>query len=245
MKRGPMLVAALNSILPPNQISLRIGGGEDGPLAKCSVVTLSTLVRETSERRKDHFCAGRLFQPTEVLFTRSGKVADEVLGALASAHAVTFSWVRPWLPPVFGVETYCRSLLRVSLGREIRPEPASRSEALWEAQRGYLTETYSLLLQDLVGKGELEPRGPASTPWHARCPWRSACGSSSTSGDRRFAPLLAGSSTWSPSTTGSTTSSGRHSATRGREIVLGRWERALPIVFLWPRLLRYLRGRNR
>jgi hypothetical protein len=245
MKRGPMLVAALNSILPPNQISLRLGGGEDGPLAKCSVVTLSTLVRETSERRKDHFCAGRLFQPTEVLFTRNRQVADEVLGALASAHAVTFSWVRPWLPPVFGVETYCRSLLRVSLGREIRPEPATRSDALWEAQRGYLTETYSVLLQDLVDKGDLEPRGsaqyalarPVSVAERLRVELYFR--RSKVRATARWFKYMVTFDDWLEYIVRKVQ---RHS---GQEIVLGRWERALPIVFLWPRLVRYLRGRNR
>jgi hypothetical protein len=244
MTRNPALVAALNSMLPPNQISLR-GGGKDAPLAKCAVASLSTLTAETSGRRRDHFFAGRLFQPTEVLFTRDSNAADRVLDALCSAHTVTFAWVRPWLPDVFEAEDYCRTLLRVSLRREIRPEPATRAEGLWDAQRGYLTEVYSLLLQDLAARGDVEPRGPG----------RYALARPVSFGERLRVDLYFRRSkaratvrwlkyviTFDGWLEYIVRKAERHS---GQEIVLGPWERALPIVFLWPRLIRYLREKNR
>jgi hypothetical protein len=64
--RSPALLALLNTFLPPNQISLRFG---TPPLhLKCSALSLSAFLRETSERRQDHFCIGRLFQPCQVLY---------------------------------------------------------------------------------------------------------------------------------------------------------------------------------
>jgi hypothetical protein len=244
LRRGPALVSALNSVLPPNQISLRIGSGEAAPLAKCAVVSLSTLVRETSAARRDHFFAGRLFQPTEVLFTRNAAVADQVLVALGNAHAATFSWVRPWLPPAFDVETYCRALLRVSLGREIRPEPATRAEALWEAQRAYLTETYSVLLEDLVERNALERRGsgeyalvrPVSLLERLRVELYFR--TSKVRATTRWFKYMVTFDDWLDYIV---RKAERHS---GDKIVLGRWERSLPVVFLWPRLIRFLRRRN-
>jgi hypothetical protein len=244
LKRGPSLAAWLNSILPPNQISLR-APGDDAPLAKCAVVSLATLLRETSEGRKDHFFAGRLFQPTEVLFTRDSTVAREILQALGSAHAATFSWVRPWLPPIFGVEAYCRALLGVSLGREIRPEPATRADALWEAQRTYLTEVYSVLLLDLADAGYLEARGagqyslarPVSLTERLRVDLYFR--RSKARATARWFKYIVTFDDWLEYIV--------HKAQRhsGETIVLGRWERALPVVFLWPRLIRFLRRRNR
>ena len=107
------------------------------------MISLTTLLRETSDRRLDHFCTGRLFQPTEVLYARDDATAERVLDALVGAHMLTLSWVRPWLPPAFDVETYCRTLLRVSLSHEIRPERnVVRSVVV---PRALLTEVYSIL----------------------------------------------------------------------------------------------------
>jgi hypothetical protein len=243
-KRSPGLLALLNKILPPNQVSLRAGSDDLAPLAKCAVVSLSTLTRETSERRKDHFCAGRLFQPTSVLYARDGATSAAVLQALASAHAITLSWVRPWLPPSFDVEIYCRTLLRVSLSHEIRPEPEGRADALFEAQRPYLIDVYATLLEDLAASGDLERCGEHE--------YRLA--REVTRGERLRTALyfrrsmLRATVRWFKYTVTFddwlayiVRKAERHS---GRTIVLGPWERRLPIVFLWPRLIRYLRHKN-
>jgi hypothetical protein len=245
LRRSPWLVALLNSWLPPNQVSIRAGSGEGAPLAKCAVVSLRTFLHETSDRRQDHFCAGRLFQPAEVLYARDPPTAEEILGALTSVHALTLSWARPWLPPSFDVETYCRTLLRVSLGREIRPEPAGRSEALWEAQRIYLTEVYSVLLRELAAAGELTTPGPGL--YALRRPVslgeRFRIGvyfrRSMLRATLRWFKYIVTFDDWLDYIVRKVE---RHSS---QPIVLTRRERALPIVFLWPRLIRYLRRKNR
>jgi hypothetical protein len=244
LRRSPWLVALLNAWLPPNQVSVRTGG-EGTPLAKCAVVSVRTLVHETSERRKDHFFVGRLFQPTEVLFARDADTAAEILGALVSAHAVTLSWARPWLPPSFDVETYCRTLLRVSLGREIRPEPAGRSEILWEAQRTYLTEVYSILLEEMARAGELTTPEPGvyalARPVPSVDRWRVAVyfRISMIRATARWFKYIVTFDDWLEYIVRKVQ---RHSSER---IVLTRRERALPIIFLWPRLIRYLLSKNR
>ena len=64
--------------------------------------------------------------------------------ALAAAAAGTYTWGRPSLPARFDAETYLRTLLRMSMGREIRPEPTGRrADALHEAQRDEQVPVYA------------------------------------------------------------------------------------------------------
>jgi len=156
LRHRPALGAALNAWLPPNQVSLPVNLA-DGTrvLAKCAVVSETALQRGTSPYRGDHFMAGRLFQPTELLHSAGPPAEEAVLDALVSAHALTYDWVRPWLPARFDVADYCRTLLRVSYAGEIRPEPEGRAEALWRAQEDYLRPVYSVLLAALEARGDL------------------------------------------------------------------------------------------
>jgi hypothetical protein len=244
LRRSRNVVATLNAILPPNQISVR-GAGESRALAKCAVISLTTLRRETSPTRRDHFCAGRLFQPTEVLYARDEATAEGILDALVNAHAMTLSWVRPWLPPTFDVETYCRTLLQVSLGREIRPEPAGRSEALWQAQKPYLEAVYPIFLRGQVGAGELRTAGDGlyalARPVSARERRRLEAffRRSKVRATERWLKYMVTFEDWLDYIV--------HKAERhsGGEIVLTPRERRLPIVFLWPRVIRYLRDKGR
>jgi len=245
LKRGPALVTALNRVLPPNQISVLARSAEGPALAKCAVISLATLERETSEKRRDHFCAGRLFQPTELLYARDAAAEARILDALASAHALTLSWVRPWLPDTFDVESYCRTLLRVSLGGEIRPEPAQRADALWSAQRGYLAPVYGVVLDDLARAGELAPVG-AGRYRLARAVTRAERSRleayfrrSLVRATERWFKYVVTFDDWLDYIL---RKAQRHT---GREITLKPHERRLPLVFLWPRLVRYLRDKNR
>lgn len=244
LRRSRSVVAALNAILPPNQISVR-GAGESRALAKCAVISLTTLRRETSQRRRDHFCAGRLFQPTEVLYARDTATAEGILDALVNAHAMTLSWVRPWLPPTFDVQTYCRTLLRVSLGREIRPEPEGRSEALWLAQKDYLEAVYGIFLRGQATAGELRIAEdglyslarPVSASERRRLD--AYFRRSKVRATERWLKYMVTFEDWLEYIV--------HKAERhsGEEIVLTSRERRLPIVFLWPRVIRYLRDNRR
>lgn len=245
--RSPALLAALNRILPPNQIALTPAlGGDVAFRAKCAVITLDRLVRETSHRRRDHFCAGRLFQPTELLFASDDLAREDILDALVSAHALTFTWIRPWLGPRFDVETYCRTLLRVSLSREIRPEPTGRrADSLWEAQCGYLVPVYGALLQDLAEAGRLEV--DAEMGYRLR---------ESVTASERFGTavyfrwsMVRATARWFKYVVTFQDwleyilrKAERHSGTR---IVLAPRERRLPLLFLWPRIFRFLRNKNR
>ena len=241
--KKPWLLAALNLVLPPNQLSLRLG--QPVLHAKCSVITLSAFLRETSPLRRDHFCIGRLFQPSQILHPADAETGRQVLLALVSAHAETYAWVRPWLPASFDADAYCRTALRVSLRGEIRPEPSGRAEVLWAAQREEQAPVFARLLEELCVRGELRREEGTTYAVVRRV----------TVGERLgleayFArSLLRATARWL-----------KHMATfegwleyilrkaarhTGEEIVLTPRERRLPLVFLWPRLFRYLREKDR
>lgn len=245
LHRPPWLVAALNAVLPPNVISIRPSraGGEIWR-AKCAVATIDCFLRETSAARHDHFFLGRMFQPAEVVHAADEATRERVTGGLASARALTYAWVRPWLPPSFDVEAYGRTLLRVSLAREIRPEPSGRADALWEVQKEYLQEVYGLLLTDLARAGELVEGGgqyslarPVTTGERLRVEayfrW------SLVRATARWAKYMVTFDDWLEYIL---RKARRHS---GQDIVLTPRERRLPLVFLWPRVVRYLRQKDK
>ena len=240
--KSPWLMAVLNALLPPNQISLRLG--DPAIHAKCSVISLAAFLRETSSRRRDHFCIGRLFQPSQVLSAADPETSRGIVASLVSAHAETYGWVRPWLPDRFDPETYCRTALRVSLGREIRPEPEGRAEALWAAQREEQTEVYARLLDELGARGELRPAGPATwslaRPVTARERWRLQAyfAWSLVRATARWLKHMVTFENWQDYILRKVA---RHT---GEEMVLTPRERRMPLLFLWPRLLRFLRRKD-
>lgn len=244
-RRSPALFAWLNRWLPPNQISFRLPL-EDGELhGKCAVIDLAAFTRETGPERRDHFCAGRLFQPSQVVFAADGAARQAALDALASAHTVTLAWIRPWLPESFDAESYCRTLLRVSLSKEIRPEPGGRSDALFEAQRSELVPLYDALLEAYAADGALrrlgEGRFALVTPVAA---------AERRSIDRYFRrSLVRATLRWSKYVVTFeewldylVRKAERHT---GGKIVLAPRERRWPLLFLWPRVFRYLRDKDK
>jgi len=238
-------MSALNAVLPPNVISVRPPSGSAASWrAKCAVATVDCFLRETSAARHDHFFLGRMFQPIEIVHAADQATRERVTGALVSAHALTYSWVRPWLPPSFDVEAYGRTLLRVSLGREIRPEPSGRADALWEVQKEYLRSSYGILLADLARAGELVDRGGAyslARPVTAgeRLRVEAYFRWSLVRATTRWAKYVVTFDGWLDYIL---RKARRHS---GQDIVLTPRERRMPLVFLWPRVVRYLRHKDK
>jgi hypothetical protein len=242
LRRSPGLVALLNGWLPPNQIALREDGGKTW--IKCSVVGLDALARETSPGRHDHFCIGRLFQPSSIVYAATPEARSAVLDAIVSAHALTFEWVRPWLPLEFTPSEYARTLLKVSLSREIRPETKGRTEELFLAQKEYLESVYSLLLRDLTRRGDLvlssgegfalahEVGGLERARKELYFRW------SLVRATARWAKYIVTFDGWLDYIVR------KVERRTGTQIVLTSRERKFPLVFLWPRLVRFLRQKD-
>lgn len=242
LRRGPRLVAGLNAILPPNQVSLSdaVGG-----MAKCAVIDIATLERETSSERRDHFCAGRLFQPAQLLWSRDRESGERIAECVANAHAATYEWVRPWLPESFDVATFCRTALRVSLGREIRPEPSGRSDALFDAQKVHHMTVYPLLLEELAARGELVQKGEGEygltrpVAPEERAAAISYFRRSKIRATERWAKYMVTFDDWLEYIV---RKARRHT---GEDIALTPREKQWPLVFLWPRFFRFMRHKER
>jgi hypothetical protein len=246
LKRPAWLVAALNAVLPPNQIGITMTLADGrGARAKCAVVSLAVFLRETSHRRHDHFFLGRLCQQTELAFAADGARREQVVDALAGAHALTHTWVRPWLPARFDVGEYCRTMLRVSFAAEIRPESSDRAQALWEAQQDYLRAVYGVFLRELRSRGALIEPEPGifavSRPAGllARLRLSTYFAWSKVRATARWAKYVVTFDDWLEFILRKVR---RHS---GEDIQLTPRERRLPLVFLWPRVFRYLRHKDR
>ena len=248
VRRGSVLLAALNTVLTPNQISLRLPDGRGAQLhAKCSIFTLDHLRRETSPRRRDHFTIGRLFQPVEVLWARDDAAREALLDALASACALTYTWSRPWLGPSFEVEDYLRTLLRVSMGREIRPEPTGqRTFALHEAQREEQIPVYRALLEGLREDGDLLAAGEdersyalaRAVGFAERFRLTAYFRLSLVRATLRWFKYMLTFDDWLDYLLRKVR---RHT---GQDIQISARERKHPLVFLWPKVFHYLRHKN-
>ena len=243
--KSPQLLALVSRWLAPTQISLRFARPELH--AKVSVIEMAAFQREVSPRRRDHFTIGRLFQPARLILARSDAAGESVLAALVSAHAETWRWARPWLPSQFDAESYGRRALELSMSWEIRPEPPGRAAALWSAQREAQTPVFAALLSDLEALGELR-RVAGGEPCFA--PVRPATlretfflrvyfTVSIARATARWLKHVVSFEGWLDYIVGKAS---RHT---GEPIQLLPRERRWPLVFLWGRVFRYLRQKNR
>jgi hypothetical protein len=243
--KGAGLLAGLSRWLPPTQYSIRFP--DSSIHLKTTIIRTDTFHRETSPRRRDHFCIGRLFQPSRILYARDRATRQALVDDLVSAHAETWGWSRPWLPSRFDADGYGLSALRVSMSWEVRPEPAGRAEVLWDAQREEQVPVFEALLSDLAGRGEIVPVSDAEGLWSAAHP--------ASRGETLRLKLY-----FRRSILRSTTRWLKHVLTfedwleyilrkaqrhGGEPIELTERERRWPLIFLWPRVLRYLRARKR
>ncbi len=245
VSRRPHWLAALGHWLPPTQVSLRFGAPELH--AKVSVIRTDRFLRETSSRRRDHFMAGRLFQPSRLEYARTAEVRETLLDGLISAYRETWRWVRPWLPVQFDAAAYGRTALTMSMAWEIRPEPAGRAAALWDAQAAAQTPLLEALLEELESQGRVRARGTVPCSWEvvARASRTERlrvrlyfCRSLVRSTARWLKHML----TFEGWLDYIVRKASRHT---GERIELTRRERAWPLVFLWGRVFRYLRHKNR
>ena len=176
---------------------------------------------------------------------RTPRPAELLVAGLVSALEETYSWARPWLPERFDAGTYGRTLLTVSLGKEIRPEPAGRADALWQAQREEQEPVLALLLERLRARGELREVAASSYALVRPVSAGEALGlrlyfaRSLVRATVRWLKHMATFEGWLDYIV---RKARRHS---GEEIVLTDRERRWPLLLLWPRLIRYLRGKNR
>lgn len=159
MRRSPGFTTGLAWILAPNVISLSRSADSGKRIAKVAVLSERDFRRETTERANDHFTRGRLMQHVVIAWTRDDAAREIAVQGIINARRTTAQWGRPFLPAEFSVEEFCTALLSKSLQGEIRPERTDHASNLVAAQRETLIPTYSDLLDELVANGTVQRRG--------------------------------------------------------------------------------------
>lgn len=233
---------ALAHMLPPNVVSLTLSDTGRTLRAKVAVLSARHLRRLCSPRAPDHFTRGRLFQHVQLVWTRDARSRQEALDALLDARVGTFDWSRPYLPSVFNAESYCRRLLETSFAAEIRPEGGERIAALIAAQREVVLPVYDTLLQWLV---ESRIVSQAGNVYHLTAPaglarrltsrlWFFKSKARATARWLKYVALYEG---WLDYIVQ------KIARRSGRTIVLTERERRWPLIFLWPKVIEYVRTR--
>jgi len=238
----PRTAAMLNRVLPPNVISMTDASATPPLRAKIAVFSLRDFRRACSPRSRDLFVRGRLFQVAELAWARDEESRLAVVTATIEARAGSFEWGRVSLPAQFDVETYCRTLLTSAFASEIRPETTDRIAILLDAQRTALHRMYVPLLEWLQRAGILQRSGARYSDTASHGSWQKLRSAvylrrSKLRATLRWAKYVALYDDWLDYVV-------RKIARRsGVVIELSSRERRWPLIFLWPKAIRFLRSR--
>lgn len=243
LHRAPALFTALSHVLPPTNISYRVRA--DFPfLAKCMVLSWRHLETTLSEPLRDHFCVGRLIHEVALLHARSPAVESRLIEVLANARGTALSWVAPFVDAPFTTREFTRTMLRVSFRGEIRPESGGRPREVVASQARYLDSVFGSVLEEAARRGLLvrtqggfrytEPPSPLE-----RLRWRLYFRWSSVRATARWLKHILTFESWLDYI--------RRKVERrmGLRIELTSRERRYPLIFLWPKVVKVLRARNR
>ena len=239
-RRPPWLLSLLAHVLPPNITAFV--PDEDGPVAKCAIVSMRHFAQGLGPRARDHFLKGRMVQKVEIVHARDDGVRERLEHLLARARRDVLSWVGPYLEEPFTGEELARRMLEVSYGGEIRPEAEDRVGQVFEAQREFLARTYSGVLERAAAEGAVE-RLPGGRYRLAEPPgaMRRLRVSlyffrSKVRATLRWLKHVLTFNDWL------TYVQRKVERRRGIRVEITRWERRLPLLLLWPKVFRVLRS---
>jgi hypothetical protein len=228
-------------VLAPNVVS--VVDPATGMQAKCAVLSAADFARACGPASRDHFTRGRLFQQVLLLWSRDPEARADAEARLVDVRAGTWRWGRPFLPPEFDAEGYCRALLETSFAAEIRPEKADRTGELLAAQGPVLVPLYRALLEQLESAGELVAVAPGrwrlarpATPAEA-ARLRAYFARSKARATLRWGKYVALYDDWLDYIVK------KVERRTGERVELTPRERRWPVPFLLPRALRFLRNR--
>jgi len=239
-RRSPALQAVLNRLLAPNVVAFAPEGWNAGPVAKIMVLEPPAVARALSRRAPDHFLKGRLVQKVALLHARDGASSDWITGLVTDARRDIMRWAGPFLGESFTPTEAALRMLQVSYRGEVRPETADRVLDVFESQRPFLTDLLTSVLADAADAGELRLAGGDYR--FVRAP---------SSRERRIVRLY-----FARSKVRATARWLKHVVTfdnwldyiarkverrTGMRVEITPWERRLPYLLLWPKVVRVLR----
>lgn len=241
-RRPAWLLSLLARVLPPNITAF--DPGDDGPLAKCAIVSREHFQRALGPRARDHFLKGRMVQKVAVPWARDEAARAEVEEALAGARRGVLSWVAPCLAGDFDADALARRMLEVSYGGELRPESGDRVSQVHGAQAAFLHGAFQDVLDQAAQAGEVTPVGEgrfrlAREPgrWER---WRVSLyfARSKVRATARWLKHVVTFNDWL------TYIQRKVERRLGTTVEITPWERRLPLLLLWPKVVRVLRLRR-
>lgn len=243
--RPAWLLSAMARILPPNITAFDPGRGR--PLAKCAIVSEAHFARALGPRAPDHFLKGRMVQKVALLWSVDEGVGRWAEAALEAARNDVLNWAGPHLArggSPFTAEAFARGMLRVSYRGELRPERGDRVEQVFEAQRDFLVATYRRVLDEAVAQGRLSDAGDGGyrfvEPPSRMHRWAVALyfTRSKVRATLRWPKHVVTFNDWL------TYIQRKVERRTGLTVSITPWERRLPLLLLWPKVIRVLRHRN-
>lgn len=241
-RHRPRLGVALAWVLPPNSMAVRRKTAAGELEAKALIISERDFQRECSPQAGDHFVQARMLQTVRLTWARDPASAEAAVAAVRQARNRSFDWARVFLPSAFDLPGYCRTLIATSFAHELRAETASHPEALYAAQQDLLNTIYLPMLARLADRGVLKPRDGMYQQVAPPGPWRRWRVKSyfRWSKVRTSARLLKHPFLYDGWLEYLTRKVDRST---GQKIALSAREQRYPLIFLWPRVIRYLRGR--
>lgn len=235
LHRPVWLMSGLARVLPPNSIAYAPDDGRRG-IAKCQVVSAADFERGLGADPPDHFLLGRMVQRVSVVWSSGPEATAWVEARLAGARGHVLDWMLPYLDEAVDAAGLGRRLLEVCYAGEFRPEAKNRSHRVYDAQADHFREVFPDVLEQGVAEGRLVREGEryrpaAPAPLSEARRWRRHFALSKARATTRWFKHMVTFANWLPYVQRKVE---RHT---GRTIQLTRIERALPIVFLWPRAI--------
>ena len=241
-RRSPAVQSALNRVLAPNVIAFAPDGWSSGPVAKIMVMEPAAMERALAHDSRDHFVKGRLVQRVAVVHARDQAASGWIDRLIASARGDILSWAGPFLDETFTPAGAALRMLQVSYGGEVRPEAADRVLDVFETQRSFLTEELARVLAEAAEAGELtqegesyrfaRPRGGSD-----RRKARSYFLRSKVRATARWLKHVVTFDNWLDYI------ARKVERRTGKKVDITPWERRLPYLLLWPKVVRVLRDR--
>ena len=243
LHRPAWLMNTMARVLAPNAIAFVPNEGA-GAIAKCQIVSAEHFERALSVDPPDHFLLGRLVQRTETIWSATPQDAAWVQRQIEGAQSRVLDWMLPYLEEPVDAAGLGRRLLEVCYAGEFRPEAKDRSARIHAAQAEHFARIFPAVLAQGVADGLLtrdgerfRPAAPVTASERRR--WRRHFTRSKARATMRWFKHMVTFANWLPYIQRKVE---RHT---GRTIHLTRIERAVPIIFLWPRAIWILATRPR
>ena len=238
LHRPVALMTALARVLAPNVISYTPDGGR-GSVAKCLLVSKADFARAMGANPPDHFLLGRMVQRLGTVWTADASEQRWVQEQINGAHMRVLEWMAPYLHEPVDAAGLGRRLLEVCYSGELRPESKARPGRVFEAQAEHFATVLEPALEAAAVAGRMQREGdayaltgPVTDADRRRWRWHFRRSKARTT--MRLFKHTVTFANWLPYLVHKVE---RHT---GRSIDLTFLERKLPIVFLWPRVIRVL-----